>query len=104
MAVERTVTYPAESPYGDTSIYRLGLDVMTHKSIPRYPDDTLYTIEIQHNLRPDLLAYKLYGTVKLWWVFSARNPSQLKDPIFDFTTGNQIYIPTKKTLQGALGI
>ena len=104
MAVERKVTYSAESPYGDTPIYRLGLDVMTHKTIPRYPDDVLYEIEIQYNFRPDKLADKLYGTVKLWWVFSARNPSQLKDPMFDFKTGNQIYLPTKQTVQSALGI
>jgi len=104
MTVERTVEYPAESPYAETPVYRLGLDVMAHVPIPRYAEDKLYTIEPQYNFRPDLLAYKLFGTVKLWWVFSARNPSQLKDPTFDFKTGNQIYLPTRKTLQSALGI
>ena len=54
--------------------------------------------------RPDLLAADLYGDAALWWVFAARNPNVLKDPLFDFRPGVTIYIPTKETLVADLGL
>jgi hypothetical protein len=102
--VARNVNYNATSPYADTDMYRLGLDVMTHRHIPRYAEDRLYEIDAQYNMRPDLLAHHLYGTSKLWWVFAARNPSALKDPLYDFVTGNRIYLPSSNTLRTALDI
>jgi hypothetical protein len=96
--------YDNESPWADTGLYRLGLDVMDHKPIPRFAEDRLYEIEPPYHLRPDLLAYHLYGSEKLWWVFAARNPSALKDPLFHFVSGNKIFLPQKETLKAALGI
>ena len=104
MATSRKITYGSSSPYMETGIYRLGLDVMTHRPIPRYKEDRLYEIETQYNFRPDLLAADIFDDDRLWWVFSARNPSQLKDPIFDFATGNKIFLPTKQTLVNVLGL
>lgn len=101
---ERKATYGSESPYADTGLYRLGLNTMTHRPIPRLADDQLFEIEQQYHMRPDLLAYHLYGSEKLWWVFAARNPSSLKDPLYHFVTGNKIFLPTKQTLKTALGI
>ena len=100
----RKVSYSNESPYADTGLYRLGLDVMTHRKIPRYADDVLFEIEPKYHQRPDLLAFDLYGTPKLWWVFAARNPSALKDPLYHFVTGNKVFLPKKQTLKTALGI
>jgi hypothetical protein len=51
-----------------------------------------------------LLAYDLYTNSGLWWVFKARNPNVLDDPIFDFKAGTKIYIPKKTTLVSNLGI
>lgn len=104
MAVTREVFYSSDSPYAATGIYRLGLDVMEHRPIPKYKEDRLYEIDPQYNFRPDLLAFDLFGSATLWWVFSARNPSILKDPIFDFATGNKIYVPTKETVFASLGL
>ena len=100
----RKASYNNDSPWADTGLYRLGLDVMDHRSIPRFADDRLFEIEPKYNLRPDLLAYDLYGSEKLWWVFAARNPSALKDPLFHFVTGNKIFVPKRETLTAALGI
>jgi len=100
----RKATYNNDSPWSDTGLYRLGLDVMDHRAIPRFADDKLFEIEPKYHLRPDLLAFDLYGSPKLWWVFAARNPSQLKDPLFHFVTGNRIYLPKRETLTSALGI
>ena len=96
--------YANESTYARTEMYRAGLDVMQHRQIPRFASDELYEIPMEYNYRPDLLAYRLYGTSKLWWVFAARNPSALKDPLFHFAVGNKIFLPSKQTLSSALGI
>lgn len=100
----RKAAYGQGSPWANTGLYRLGLDVMEHRPIPRLAADRLYEIEPPYHLRPDLLAYDLYGSEKLWWVFAARNPSTLKDPTFHFVTGMKIFLPDKETLQSALGI
>ena len=96
--------YNADSPYADTGLYRIGLDVMEHRKIPRYADDKLFEIDAEYHMRPDKLAHDLYGSWKLWWVFAARNPSALKDPMYHFVTGNKIFLPTKQTLKAALGL
>ena len=67
-------------------------------------DDLTLIINETYNLRPDLLAYDLYGDANLWWVFSQRNPNQLQDPLGDFVTGTTIYLPQESTLKSVLGI
>jgi hypothetical protein len=67
-------------------------------------DDKKFTIVGQYHLRPDLLAYDIYDTPKLWWVFAQRNMNVIDDPIFDFTTGTVIYLPEKSRLFKMLGI
>jgi hypothetical protein len=78
--------------------------VLNIRPIPSTADDVLYTVEVQYNHRPDLLAYDLYGSSKLWWVFSQRNMDVLKDPIYDLVAGVKIYLPQGPKLRTALGI
>lgn len=80
------------------------MEVLSIRPVPSEADDFKYTIESQYTHRPDLLAYDLYGTPKLWWVFVQRNMSVIKDPIYDFVAGTTIYIPKKTNLQRFLGI
>ena len=44
-------------------------------------------------IRDSLCSYEMYGTAKYWWIFAARNPNDIEDPIRDFTAGTKIYIP-----------
>lgn len=97
-------TYRPTSPYYKTQQNNLYLELLNIRPVPSEPDDFLYTIENQYRYRPDLLAYDLYGTPKLWWVFVQRNMSVIKDPIFDFEPGTQIYLPKKRNLERALGV
>ena len=60
--------------------------------------DESYIIGHGYDQRPDLLAYKLYGSTRYWWVFALRNPDILKDPIRDFTAGKQIILPAEETI------
>jgi alpha-L-fucosidase len=96
--------YKKSSPYFLTKQNNLYLETLTIRSVPAEADDFLYKIENQYNHRPDLLSFDLYGTPKLWWVFIQRNMNVLKDPIFDFVPGVQIYIPKKSNLAKYLGI
>lgn len=97
--------YERTSPYSQTKMNKGGyLDILKIRSVPAEDNDYLYTIEPQYMYRPDLLAYDLYGTPKLWWIFSQRNMDILKDPVFDFTPGTQIYLPKNSLVQKQLGL
>lgn len=99
-----SVTYSKRSPYYTTSVYGNFLDVLTPRTITKQVDDVFYQIDKIYQNRPDLLAFDLYADSGLWWVFAARNPNVLKDPIFDFVAGVSIYIPKKTTLDQDLGL
>lgn len=97
--------YPATSPYYMTStVNNQYLDVMINRVIPGSADDISWKITTVYNLRPDLLAHDLYGNAALWWVFAQRNPNTLKDPMFDFVEGTEIYLPPHDVLKSVLGI
>jgi hypothetical protein len=97
-------TYRKSSPYFLSKQNNLYLETLVMRPVPAEADDFLYKIENQYNHRPDLLSFDLYGTPKLWWVFIQRNMDVLKDPIFDFVPGAQIYIPKKANLEKYLGV
>lgn len=98
------VRYSKNSLYSSTPIFENKyLDLMVFREIPKEADDIVFTITSAYNLRPDNLAYDLYGDPGLWWVFMSRNKNTLVDPIWDFTTGTTIFLPKKLTLQNVLG-
>jgi hypothetical protein len=100
-----TVKYAQTSPWYETAFNnKQYLDFMQKRFVPADPNDILYQIQPQYTYRPDLLAFDLYGSSKLWWVFATRNIEILKDPIFDFIPGTQIYLPKKSTLNSVLGV
>jgi hypothetical protein len=76
---------------------------MVNRPIPREDDDTTFVINLTYQYRPDLLAFDLYGTGALWWVFYQRNPNTLQAPPLDFAVGKQIFLPKLATLRSALG-
>jgi hypothetical protein len=97
-------SYSKTSPYFTTEDVGTHLGIMSFRDIPAQTDDILFTVPQQYTHRPDLLAYDLYNDSTLWWVFSVRNKSVLKDPIYDMTAGQQIYLPKLTTITEALGI
>ena len=96
--------YNAASPYYNTGYTQFYLDVMVNRPIPKLNDDLLIEINQTYQYRPDLLAYDLYNSANLWWVFYQRNPNSLTAPPLDFKAGIQIYLPKISTLKSALGI
>ena len=96
--------YEKTSPYFNTRENKLYLDLLSIRPVPAEADDYKYTIETHYKHRPDLLAFDLYGNAKLWWVFTQRNMSVLKDPIYDFAPGTTIYCPKKSNLEKYIGV
>ena len=93
-----TTPYASTSPYSDTPQTSWYLDLWEGIVIPAYDNDQSLILPGLYNNKPHLLAYDLYGTSRLWWVFSVRNPDVIKDPIYDFVAGIQIYVTDKETL------
>lgn len=99
------VEYNKTSPWNNTKITEGNyLDLLEYRNIPKDSTDVVYEIAPDYTFRPDLLAFDLYGTPKLWWVFSVRNPDTLKDPVFDFVAGTRIYLPKKSMLSALIGL
>lgn len=95
--------YGNYSPYAETQVTGNYLDVWTPRDVPALEGDVLVEVPNQYTHRPDLMAFDAYGDARLWWVFAVRNPSVIKDPIYDLVPGIQIYIPQKATLLSSLG-
>ena len=92
------------SPYYNTNMVSGYLDLITFRTIPTATDDILYTLPKMYQYRPDLLAYHLYDSVGLWWVFAARNPEVIVDPVYDMEPGIQFYLPQLTLMKKALGL
>lgn len=80
-------------------MYDVFLDINNLPSIPETVSDELYVIEPKFHQRPDLLANRIYGTTRLWWVFCLRNLDLIEDPIRDFTQGKEISLPSKNAVE-----
>ena len=96
--------YSATSPYFATAEFAEFLDILTPRPITMELDDQSYTIERTYAYRPDLLAYDLYGSPRLWWVFAQRNPDEIEDPIYDFKPGVTIQLPKPANISKDLGV
>ena len=96
--------YSATSPYFTTLETAEFLDILSPREITMELDDQSYTIERTYAYRPDLLAYDLYGSPRLWWVFAQRNPNELEDPIYDFKPGVTIQLPKSANVSRDLGV
>lgn len=96
--------YTASSPWFTTPKTDTQLGIWSPRPIPASFDDYDYVIQPQYTYRPDLLAYDLYGSSRLWWVFAQRNADIIFDPIYDFRAGVIIKLPKKTPLLSALGL
>lgn len=96
--------YSSTSPYFATNENNISLDFLVARPITAEQDDIEYTIDRIYAYRPDLLAYDLYGTPRLWWVFAQRNPDNIEDPIYDFAPGVTIRLPKLSNLKTDLGL
>ena len=81
------------SEYLITPIKDWYLDLWVPRTVPKSQFDKIIKIPPAYDQRPDLLSQEEYGTPRLWWVFAMRNPDLINDPINDFVSGLEIFIP-----------
>ena len=96
--------YSKTSPYFSTPQNDINLEPLVSRPFAIEDDDQSYTIERTYAYRPDLLAYDLYGSPRLWWVFAQRNPDVIEDPIYDFAAGVTIKVPKPGNIRTDLGV
>lgn len=97
------VQYPASSFYAATPQTSWYLGNVAWRSVPPDPHDRPYVLAPRHQWRPDLLAQELYGSGAYYWVFALRNPFLRADPIWLFTTGTTIMLPSANSVQRLTG-
>ena len=94
------VSYSRSSVYAATPQTDTYLDLWSAPRIAPSDTDSYLLVEQRYVHRPDLLSADLYGTPRLWWVFSMVNPDILKDPIYDLVADITLRVPTKASVQG----
>jgi hypothetical protein len=67
-------------------------------NIPFDGSDYYIQIEPKYHNKPGRLAYDLYGSERLGWVFRYFNNNTINDPIFDLVSGMTIIVPTRERL------
>jgi hypothetical protein len=75
-------------------------DLYVPPIVPDFTQIEVLTLTQKYNLRPDILAYELYGDAHFWWIFPLYNKNQILDPINDFKTGLVILVPTRNFIAG----
>ena len=56
-------------------------------------EDTIYTVELDCQYRPDLISLKFYDTTIFDWVLEDVN--NIEDPIKDLKVGTKIFVPSR---------
>lgn len=86
--------YRKTSPYFESERKEWYLNAYVPKKITKDGNDILIPILNIYHHRPDKLSFDMYNSSDYWWVFAEMNKDILIDPIFDFVTGLEIYVPT----------
>lgn len=86
--------YSIYSPYYKATQNNWYLDYYLPVTFYKADSDVIYTIEAIYNEQPWRLAKDLYGNERLYYIFALINSDVLQDPIYDFTQGTVIRVPT----------
>lgn len=95
--------YDSASPYYETPQASWYLAPIKLRVIAPDSTDRLIILDAKYQYRPDLLAYDLYGNPALYWVFMVRNMDVIRDPIWEFEAGIQIYVPNVNRVTALFG-
>ncbi|MSQ05521.1 MAG: hypothetical protein EXR40_06005 [Nitrosomonadaceae bacterium] len=93
------VAYDPRSFYSTTPVNTSYLNHTVFPTIVFDGEESPMVISARYENRPDKLAYDLYGSSKLWWVFGLCNRDKLEDPIWDFKVGLEILVPSSRSVQ-----
>jgi hypothetical protein len=95
--------YAPTSPYAATPHASWHIGPYKHRQISAHQGDRRIVITDKYTHRPDLLSFDLYGSPAYWWVFLVRNMNIIRDPIWDFEPGKEIFVPSADHLRSVVG-
>ncbi len=86
--MDRTLFYDIEKVDGieEVDFMHNNLSEFTMKYLPGY-----YRVDQSDIMRPDIISFKNYGTVKFWWLICYVN--QIADPLTTLEAGQLLRIP-----------
>ena len=87
--------YKQNSVYASTPMTSRYLDIFNPPDVSEQGDERTVALQQRHNFRPDILSNELYGSPRLWWVFTFFNRDILRDPLWDFKAGTSIKVPSQ---------
>lgn len=90
--------------YSNTPVRDFYLDLWEDPGFAFSLSDEKMEIPTAFHKRPDLMANKMYGSSKFWWIFALRNKDVLIDPYEDFTAGTEIFVPSKNAIANIGGV
>ncbi len=85
---------------GTTDVYPNRLGWWDRTAIASATDDTTILLPAKYNLRPDLLAYDVYGKSVLQWVILQFNA--IVDINTEFVTGATIVVPSSARVYSSI--
>jgi len=85
--------YSNSSQYRNTQFVKDYLDLYEPAIEINMSATKLITVANKYHMRPDLLAFDLYGDSSLWWVLVIYNRDILFDPFNDLLPGIELRVP-----------
>jgi hypothetical protein len=92
-----TDMYGERSFLRQTSIKNFYLDV-SKLPVINYTKGDYVIVPPECENRIDLFSYQQFGTSRLWWVIALANADMIKDPIWGFKSGMEVFIPRDSAL------
>jgi hypothetical protein len=92
-----TNMYGERSFLRQTSINNFYLDV-SKLPIINYTKGDYVIVPPECENRIDLFSYQQFGTSRLWWIIALANADVIRDPIWDFKSGMEVFIPRDSSL------
>jgi hypothetical protein len=89
--------YTNKSYLRNTGYRKFFLDVANLPKIDTTKGDYI-VVPMECENRMDLFSYQQYGSSRLWWVIALANADMIKDPIWDFKSGMQVFVPRDSDL------
>lgn len=92
------ILFNTYSLYKNTNIDGNSRGYYNPPSIKKDTSDYYIIVTSEYRYKPGKLAYDLYGSERLGWIFSYFNRDKIEDPIFDLREGLIIRVPLKERL------
>lgn len=94
------MSFSSKSLYKQTSQFNNIRGYLGKPYLPKDPEtDQEFTITLQYENKPGLLAYDLYGSARYNWIFAYYNRDSIHDALVDMKAGLTITVPSPERVK-----